>query len=64
MYARCIEKKREDGIRLSICTSIHSAGGAENGLLTLYPPRGGEISPPLEKMWYNFYVDLAKFFNS
>ena len=34
------------------------------GLLTLYPPRGGEISPPLEKMWYNSYVDLAKFFNS
>ena len=33
-------------------------------ILTLYPPRGGEISPPLEKMWYNFYVDLAKIFNS
>ena len=32
--------------------------------LTLYPPRGGEISPPLEKMGYNFYVDLAKFINS
>ena len=32
--------------------------------LTLYPPRGGEISPPLEKMWCNFYVGLAKFFNS
>ena len=33
MYARCIERRREDGIRLSICTSIHSAGGVEKKII-------------------------------